>query len=316
MTDPFGTDPFDADPFNALREPIAPLAPRPEFARELRRRIVTELRPDPEENAMHALAVREYTPARLHSLTPYLATSDPARAIQWYADVFDAVLLGDPIVMPDGRIGHAEMRVGDTVFMLASEFPEEGHLGPDTVGGSTVGLMLHVPDSEAIYARAVDMGATALRPIAESYGARGGTIRDPFGHRWFVQTALEADDLPVEDIDGRRFGDVGYVTMLVADGDRAARFFGALFDWQLEPGYQPGAFHIASITPPAGIDSRPGDPEFRLYFRVDDISAAAQRVRDLGGLVLAISDSESGGNAECVDDQGLRFDLFRPKAGY
>jgi uncharacterized glyoxalase superfamily protein PhnB len=265
---------------------------------------------------MPVLAIREYTPARLHSLTPYLATSDPARAIEWYSEVFEAVLLGDPIVMPDGRIGHAEMRVGDTVFMLAGEFPEEQHLSPETLGGSSVGLMLHVPDSEATYARAVEMGATALRPIAESYGARGGTIRDPFGHRWFVQTAIEADDVPVEDVFGRRYGDVGYLTLLVPDGERAARFFAGLFDWQLEPGYQPGAFHISSITPPAGIDSRPGSPEVRLYFRVDDIEAAAARVRELGGDVLAVTDYDSGGNAECVDDQGLRFDLFRPKPGY
>jgi hypothetical protein len=161
MPDQFGPDHLGRDPFEELREPVVPLAPRPEFARELRRRIAGALGPDPEETTMPTLAIREYTPARLHSLTPYLATSDPERAIEWYADVFDAVLIGDPIVMPDGRIGHAEMRVGDTVFMLAGEFPEEGHLSPQTVGGSTVGLMLHVPDSEATYARAVDMGATA-----------------------------------------------------------------------------------------------------------------------------------------------------------
>ena len=312
------TDPFDArrDPFDALREPVVPLAPRPEFARVLRRRIVAELGSDPEETTMPVLAIREYTPARLHSLTPYLATSDPARAIAWYGAVFDAVLLGDPIVMPDGRIGHAEMRVGDTVFMLAGEFAEEQHLSPETLGGSTVGLMLHVPDSDTTYALAVEMGATALRPVAVSYGARGGTIRDPFGHRWFVQTAIEADDVPVEDISGRRYGDVGYLTLMFADGNRAARFYGGLFDWQFEPGHRSGAFHISSITPPAGIDTRPGDPQMRLYFRVDDIEAAAARVRELGGQVLAVTDYDSGGNAECVDDQGLRFDLFRPKPGY
>jgi uncharacterized glyoxalase superfamily protein PhnB len=306
------------DPFDALREPVVPLVPRPEFARELRQRIAAELGPDTEGTTMttHTLAIREYTPARLHSLTPYLATSDPAAAIEWYADVFDAVLLGDPIIMPDGRIGHAEMRVGDTVFMLAGEFPEEGHLSPQTLGGSTVGLMLHVPDSEATYARAVEHGATPLRPIAESYGARGGTLRDPFGHRWFVQTAIEADDLPVEDISGRRYGDVGYITLQSPDGERTARFFGALFDWQLEPGYQPGAYHIASITPPAGIDTKPGGPEVRLYFRVDDIEAAADRVRELGGQVLSIDSSESGSGAECVDDQGRPFDLYRAKPGY
>ncbi len=97
------------------------------------------------------------------------------------------------------------------------------------------------------------------------------------------ETHKGSQNVPVEDVVGRRYGDVGYLTLLVADGERAARLFSGLFDWQLEPGYQPGAFHISWITPPAGIDSRPGSPEVRLYFR--------------------------------VDDQGLRFDLFRPKPG-
>jgi uncharacterized glyoxalase superfamily protein PhnB len=315
------------DPFETLREPAVPLAPRAEFARQLRRQIAAALALDniaaelavennEKEQPMPTLEIREYTPARLHSLTPYLAVADPARAIEWYAEVFGASLLGEPIVMPDGRIGHAEMRVGDTVFMLAGEFPEEGHLSPTTLGGSSVGLMLHVQDADATYAKAVDLGATALRPISVQYGARGGTIRDPFGHRWFVQTNLEADDVPVEDVSGRRFGDVGYLTLEVADGDRAARFFRELFGWQLDAGYQPGSFHISSITPPAGIHGRPGDPDVKVYFRVDDIEAVAARVRELGGQVLSIATHASGGNAECVDDQGLRFDLFRPRAGY
>jgi uncharacterized glyoxalase superfamily protein PhnB len=303
-------------PFEALREPIVPLAPRPTFARQLRERLVAELRTEPQEDAMPTLAIREYTPARLHSLTPYLATNDPARAIEWYTEVFDARLLGDPIVMPDGRIGHAELRVGDTVFMLAGEFAEEQHLAPTTLGGSTVGLMLHVPDADATYAKAVELGATPLRPIAEQYGARQGTLRDPFGHRWFVATAIEADDVPVEDVFGRRYGDVGYMTLNVPDGERAARFFRDLFGWELHAGYRPGAYHVSSITPPAGIDTGADAPAVRLFFRVDDIEAAAQRVRDLGGQVLSVADYDSGGNAECVDDQGLRFDLFRPRAGY
>src|SRR2546430_11851282 len=106
------------------------------------------------------------------------------------------------------------------------------------------------------------------------------------------------------------------LTCVLAEGERAAGFCGSLWDGQLDRGSQPGAFHISSIPPPAGIDSRPGSPEVRLYFRVDDIETAAARVRELGGDVLSIDDYESGGNAECVDDQGLRFDLFRPKPGY
>jgi uncharacterized glyoxalase superfamily protein PhnB len=305
-----------SEPFDALREPVVPLAPRPEFARVLRRRIVAALDPDPEGAAVPTLEVREYTPARLHALTPYLALADPARAIEWYRDVFDARLVGEPIMMDDGRIGHAELRVGDTVFMLAGEFPEEQHLAPTTLGGSTVGLMLHVPDADATYANAVEHGATPLRPIAESYGARQGTLRDPFGHRWFIATALAADDVPVEDAPGRRFGDIGYVTFRVPDGERAARFYSELFGWELHGGYQPGAYHIASITPPSGIDTGYDTADARVYFRVDDVEAAVARVRELGGQVLSTGDYESGGNAECVDDQGLRFDLFRPRPGY
>jgi uncharacterized glyoxalase superfamily protein PhnB len=309
------------DPFEQLREPVVPLAPRPQFAGALRRRLAAALTPrpqgpEPEDSAMPTLEVREYTPARLHALTPYLATNDAARAIEWYREVFGAQLLGDPVIMEDGRIGHAEMRVGDSVFMLAGEFPEEQHLAPTTLGGSSVGLGLHVPDADATYARAVEHGATALRPVAERYGERQGTLRDPFGHRWFISTALQADDVPVEDAPGRRFGDVGYVVFEMPDGERAANFYRELFGWELHGGYQPGAYHIASITPPSGIDTGYDKADARIYFRVDDIESVAERIRELGGQVLSTDVHESGGNAKCIDPQGLRFDLFRPKPGY
>jgi len=310
------------DPFDALREPNVPLAPDPAFARDLRRRILAALEPDtpptqPEEHTMPTLEVREYTPARLHTLTPYLATSDPARAIEWYVDVFDARLLGDPIVMPDGRIGHAELRVGDSVFFLAGEYPEENHLSPETLGGSSVGLQLYVPDCDVVFRRALDSGASELRPVADSpYGHRGGVLRDPFGHRWFINTALEADDVPIEDAPGRRFGDIGYLVLRMPDGERAARFYGALFGWELHGGYQPGAYHIASITPPSGIDTGYDEPSARIYFRVDDIESVQARVIELGGRVVSSGEHESGGNAVCVDDQGFEFELFRPRPGY
>jgi len=226
------------DPFDALRETNIPLAPRPAFATSLRHRLSIAL--GLTRQGQSVPAVREYTPARLHSLTPYLATHDPAAAIEWYADVFGAQLLGEPVVMNDGRIGHAELRIGDAVMMLAGEFPTEDHRSPLTLGGSTVAIQVYVPDSDATYALAVARGATPLRPIGEHYGARGGVLRDPFGHRWFVQTQLEADDVPVEDTPGRRFGDIGYVTLRVPDGARARRFYGALFDWKMEGGHETG----------------------------------------------------------------------------
>jgi len=302
------------DPFESLREPIAPMAPRPQFANHLRDRLAVALGIDAEPTKK--MEIREYTPARLHSLTPYLACKGADRAIEWYRDVFGASLLGDPVIMDDGHVGHAELRIGDTVFMLADEFPEERHLGPDTLGGSSVALMVHVPDSDRTCRLAVSRGAEQLRPVTVQYGARSGVIRDPFGHRWFVATAVEADDVPVEDVPGRRFGDVGYITFEVPDGDRAQRFFSALFGWDTRGGYQPGSYHVSSITPPSGIHGRDGAPEVRLYFRVDDIETVAARVSELGGQVLSINQYESGANAECVDDQGLRFDLFRPRPGY
>jgi uncharacterized glyoxalase superfamily protein PhnB len=303
------------DPFDSLREPNVPLAPRPAFAADLRRRVSLALGATREtREEQHMPEVREYTPARLRSLTPYLATHDPAAAIEWYTEVFAARLLGDPIVMPDGRIGHAELRIGDSVMMLAGEYPEEDHLSPLTLGGSSVAIQVYVPDSDATYALAVERGATPLRPVSENYGARGGVIRDPFGHRWFVQTQIDIDDVPVEDAPGRRYGDIGYMTLNVPDAARARTFYSALFGWTA---HETGAgFHVSSITPPAGISGGHAAADVMIYFRVDDIAAAAQRVRDLGGEVLEVTDYESGGNAECVDDQGLRFDLFRPRPGY
>ena len=303
-----------SDPFEILREPIAPVAPRHAFTTDLKRRIADQLGITPARKP--DLEVREYTPARLHTMVPYLSCLDAAAAIEWYQTVYDAVLLGDPIIMDDGSVGHAELRVGDSVFMMAGEFPEENHLSPETLGGSSAAFQIYVPDADGTYERAVANGATALRPVAENYGARQGTVRDPFGHRWFICTALQADDVPIEDAPGRRLGDVGYVTLEVPDGERAHRFYEALFGWTFHASGEPGSFHIASITPPAGIHGQQTEPDVRLYFRVDDIEAVAARVRELGGEVLAMTNYDSGGNAECVDDQGLRFDLFRPRAGY
>jgi len=302
------------DPFEALREPHAPIAPRRSFVADLRRRLAAELGIERGPNEIKE--IREYTPARLHSMTPYLSCLDAAAAIEWYTQNFDARLVSDPIIVDDGRVGHAELRVGDTVFMLAGEYPEEDHYSPQTLGASTAAFQIYVPDADETYERAVANGATALRPLAEQYGARQGTLRDPFGHRWFIATHLEVDDIPVEDAPGRRFGDVGYVTLEVPDGVRAQRFYESLFGWTMRPSGEPGSFHIASITPPAGIHSGQSEPDVHLFFRVDDIAAVVARVRELGGEVLEVNEYESGGNAICRDDQGLRFELFRPRAGY
>ncbi len=302
-----------ADPFENLREPAVPLAPRARFAAELRQRLSARLGvPDGGRPPMPE--IREYTPARYTSLHPMLSCDRAVDAVQWYVDVFDAVLMEPPFMMDDGRLGHAELRVGNTVFSVADEWPELDLRGP--TGTNSVSLMLYVPDATATYERAVAHGADAERPPEPAYGALRGSFRDPFGHRWNVGTALEPDDLPTEDLASRRYGDVGYITLHVPDGARARRFYSSLFGWDVRDGNVPGGYHIETVTPPAGIASDDGEPHTLLYFRVDDIEAAAAKVRELGGEVLSVQDYPSGGNAECRDDQGLRFDLFRPRPGY
>lgn len=132
------------------------------------------------------------TPERLSTVTPYLAVDGAQKAIEWYGDVFGATVEYEPVVMPTGQVGHAELRVGDTVLMIADEFPEMNVLGPTTLGGTSVQLVIYVDDVDTVFADAVAKGATAERePADQFHGSRQGTLLDPFGHRWSVSTLLE-----------------------------------------------------------------------------------------------------------------------------
>lgn len=112
-----------------------------------------------------------------------------------------------------------------------------------------------------------------------------------------------------------RVGDLGYFTIDAPDPDAAADFFGALFGWRVEQGSLEEGRHIATIAPPGGIHGgRP--PGYTIYFRVDDLEAAAARVRELGGEVLSITEYRSGGNASCRDPQGVPFELWKAAPGY
>lgn len=117
------------------------------------------------------------------TLTPYLAVADARAALDFYIAVFGAVRSGEPIVMDDGRIGHAELTVGDSVLMLAEEFPEIGHV-VSTSGGASV--LVEVLDADSAVERAVELGAELISPVTTSPHGRSGTIRDPFGQRWIV----------------------------------------------------------------------------------------------------------------------------------
>ena len=130
-------------------------------------------------------------PDGYHSVTPYLIVDGGARALDFYAKALGAKEFVR-MPAPDGRIGHAEMRVGDSVIMLADENPEMHALGPKSVGGTPVSLMVYVDDVDKVFARAVAAGATVERPVANQfYGDRTGGIVDPFGHRWYLATHVE-----------------------------------------------------------------------------------------------------------------------------
>ena len=125
------------------------------------------------------------------TVTPYLITSSAAGAIEVYAKAFGATELMR-FVDPKGRIGHAEIRIGDSRVMLADEFPDHGARSPRAFGGSPVSIHLYVEDVNAMAARATAAGAKVIRPVQDQfYGDRSVTLEDPFGHTWHVATHVE-----------------------------------------------------------------------------------------------------------------------------
>ena len=130
-------------------------------------------------------------PDGYHSVTPYLIIDGAARALDFYKRAFDAKeLMRMPA--PNDRIGHAEIRIGNSVIMLADEHPEMDARSPGHYGGSPVTLMVYVEDVDRQFKQAVAAGATEVRPVADQfYGDRTGTIADPFGYTWTIATKRE-----------------------------------------------------------------------------------------------------------------------------
>jgi len=140
-------------------------------------------------------------PEGYHSITPYLIIKGASEAIEFYKRAFGATELFR-MAQPDGRVGHAEIKVGDSAIMLADEFPEMGHKGPASLGGSPVSLLLYVEDVDAVYAQALSSGAKQDRLVENKfYGDRGGSLIDPFGHIWHIATHVE--DLSPEEMQKR-----------------------------------------------------------------------------------------------------------------
>jgi PhnB protein len=130
-------------------------------------------------------------PPGYHSVTPYLALRDCAAAIAFYERAFGAVKLLR-METPQGKIAHAEIRIGDSILMLSDEAPDWGNNSPQTLGGSPVHLMIYVPDVDAAFVKALAAGGSEVRPLADQfYGDRSGTLRDPFGYQWTLSMHVE-----------------------------------------------------------------------------------------------------------------------------
>ena len=135
-------------------------------------------------------------------VTPYLCCAGAADAIEFYKGVFGAT---ERMRMPGDspeNIGHAELEIGSSIVMLADEFPDHGFLSPQTIGGSPVTVHVYVEDADAVFAKAVEAGATVTRPMEDQfYGDRLGQFEDPWGHRWSVASHVE--DVSPEEMERR-----------------------------------------------------------------------------------------------------------------
>lgn len=140
-------------------------------------------------------------PDGYYTATAYLIVKDAARAIEFYKKAFGAtemVRMADP----SGKVGHAEIKIGNSPIMLADEFPEMGIRSPESFGGSPVSIVLYVEDVDKRFRQAIAAGAKEVRPLQDQfYGDRSGTLTDPFGHTWTIATHKE--DLSPEEISKR-----------------------------------------------------------------------------------------------------------------
>ena len=298
------------DPFEALREPVTPADPDIGFAVVLRMRLTREIfGPSGGSMSQQTAASRvEREPAWPPALTPYIVVSDARRAMDWYVEVFGAQRRGEPHVNADGTIGHAEVGIGDAVLMFSEAsdlWPDVPVRAPDSPATFSHSLHLEVNDVDASTERARRSGAAVEREPADQPYGRASVIVDPFGHRWILLNRPPR-------VTRLRQGDVANVTITARDTRRAKEFYEAVLQVPFSSGH-PGAWRTDQITPPLAImPSRGAEPEVQLSYRVDDIAAAVERVRAAGGRADEPVRRPFGLLADCSDDQGATFRLWRP----
>jgi uncharacterized glyoxalase superfamily protein PhnB len=287
-----------------------PVQPDPAFAAQLRQRLESALSLRTEGVVMSgtAAAISELTgdPAVTPrgAALPYLCVADARRAIDWYTDALHAVVVGEPIVMDDGRIGHAELAIAGGALYLADEYPGYGLKAP-APGAVSVSLMLHVADTDAALQRARDRGATVEREIYENYGARNATIIDPFGHRWMLSAPTSTAAA------GIQHGDTAYVSVWTPDADRAAAFYAHVLGWT----YDPASHRVTNTELPTGIYAVDGHPTLFCCYAVTDVQAAREAIVEAGGTPGEIRRSDYGSVLDATDPQGNAFAVYQPAAG-
>ena len=304
----------DFDPLTALYGDDLPVAPDRAFAARLRARLESALSlPNRAEGVIMGdtdTAIAELNasveaptvapagprPAAL----PYLTVSGAREAVAWYVDAFGAVPVGDPIVMDDGRIGHAELSIGGGMLYLADEYPELGLKAPVPQSVS-VSLMLHVADTDAALQRARDRGAHVDREAFEGHGSRNATVIDPFGHRWMLSGPVTGALSPI------RHGDIGYVSVWTQDPDRSATFYGHVLGWQ----YDAATRQVVNTDQPIGIVAVPGPPTLFCCYAVLDVAAARQAILDAGGRAGDVSHGPHGLTVDATDPDGVAFAAYQ-----
>ena len=305
--------PDRSDPLSVLHADDLPVQPDSAFAARLRRQLESALSYEGVVMSGTASVITELnepSPARpagappRPAALPYLAVADARAAIAWYADALGAVAVGEPIVMEDGRIGHAELAIGDGVLYLADEHPELGLRAP-APGAVSVSLMLPVADTDAALLKARQLGATVQREAYEGYGSRNATIIDPFGHRWMLSGPVAAP------VGGIQHGDIGYVSVWTPDADRAAAFYGHVLGWT----YDRASHRVTNTELPTGISASAGPPTLFCCYAVADVRAARSAIAEAGGVPGEIRRTDDGVVLDATDAQGVAFAVFEPPAG-
>ncbi|WP_181775952.1 VOC family protein [Amycolatopsis pittospori] len=295
------------DPFDALRAPSQPVDPDPLFAAELR----DNLRRAVLNGADMTTTETPAATAEVRALTPYLVVTDARAALDFYVEVFGARRRAEPIVMEDGRVGHAELAIGDSVLMLAEEFPELGNVVA-AAGGPLI--RVEVADVQASARRAVELGGELERPVSDTGHGLSGAIKDPYGQRWLVAQAAASGTSGASGASGSkpvRHGEAGYFTFQVPDGETAKAFYGAVLGWQFSPGRVEDGWGIEGSGLQGGLWGGPGrQVGWKVMYAVDDLAAALDRVRAHGGQADEPEQQPYGLSAECVDDQGIEFWLW------